>query len=106
VAGAASAPPDALTKCGCSADPGINTLLRLAVVYMVKDMRTTREQKEANTVHANKGQATLKLETPRWLVRPSAARIERNLLWSQPSHVAMSLRLGISYSFGTRQVPV
>jgi hypothetical protein len=47
---------------------------------MVRDMRTTREQKEANTVEQN--------------------------LWSQPSHSVVPFRLGISYARGTGQVPV
>jgi hypothetical protein len=52
---------------------------------MVKGMRTTREQKEANTV-------------------------ERNMMelkqWSHPSRAVKSFRLGISYALGTGQVPV
>jgi hypothetical protein len=59
---------------------GINALLSLVAVLMVRDMRTTREQKEANTV-------------------------ERNL-WSQPSYSVMPFRLSISYARGTGQVPV
>jgi hypothetical protein len=47
---------------------------------MVRDMKATREQKEANTV-------------------------ERNL-WSQPSYSVMPFRLSISYARGTGQVPV
>jgi hypothetical protein len=61
-------------------DRGINTLLSLVAVLMVRDMRATREQKEANTV-------------------------ERNL-WSQPSYSVMPFRLAISYVRGTGQVPV
>jgi hypothetical protein len=52
----------------------------LVAVLIVRHMRTTREQKEANTV-------------------------ERNL-WSQPSCAVMPFRLGISYARGTGQVPV
>jgi hypothetical protein len=62
-------------------------LLFFVGVLIVKDMRTTREQREANTVHADKFQANLKP-------------------WSRPSRVAMSCCLGISYASGTGRVPV
>jgi hypothetical protein len=73
---------------------------------MVKDMNTTREQKEANTVHTSKVEAKLRPQTQRWLSLPSSARIDRNHPWSQPSCVAMPFRLGASYAPGTGQVPV
>ena len=73
---------------------------------MVKDMKTTREQKEANTVYSNKALAKLKPETQRRHAQPSATRIDSNEPWSQPSCVAMSFRLGISHALGTGQVPV
>jgi hypothetical protein len=73
---------------------------------MVKDMKTTREQKEANTVHTNKALAKLKLETQRRHAQPSATRIDCNDPWSQPSCVATFFRQGISYVSGTGPVPV
>jgi hypothetical protein len=87
-------------------------MLRQVVgVFIVKDMRTAREQKEANTVQTNtvqtnKAQANLLPEIGRSHGQRSAARIERDYLWSRPSCSAMSLRLGASYAFSTGQVPV
>jgi hypothetical protein len=52
-------------------------------------MRTTRDQREASTVETN----IVKL------------KMRRNP-WRQPSHSAMSFRLGISYAHGTGPVPV
>jgi len=84
-------------------------------------MKTAREQREANTVktsaekmspekmsavHANKAQANLQPEVERTHAQRAAALIERAYLWSRPSCAIMSLRLGISYDFGTGQVPV
>ena len=86
-------------------------LRRVVGVFIVKDMRTAREQKEANTVQTNtvqtnKAQANLLPEIGRSHGQRSAARIERDYLWSRPSCSAMSLRLGASYAFSTGQVPV
>ena len=92
-------------------------MLRQVVgVFIVKDMRTAREQKEANTVQtntaqtntaqANKAQANLLPWIERSTGQRSATRIERDYLWSRPSCSAMSLRLGASYAFSTGQVPV
>jgi hypothetical protein len=58
----------------------------------MKDMRTAREQKEANTVEANTDQ----LETRLW----------RHYPCSLPSRAMMSTSLGIWNAFGTGQVPV
>jgi hypothetical protein len=85
---------------------GINTLLWLVGVLTVKDMRTTREQKEANTVYTDKVQANLKPETQRRFAQRAIARIERDYPWSRPSRVPMSCCLGISYATGTGRVPV
>ena len=68
-------------------------------------MRTTRKQKEANTVHTDKVQANLKPETQRWLAQRAAARIKSNYPWSRPSCAVMSFRLGTSYAHGIEQVP-
>ena len=86
-------------------------LRRVVGVFIVKDMRTAREQKEANTVQTNtvqtnKAQTKLLPEIQRSHGQRSATRIERDYLWSRPSCSAMSLRLGTSYAFGTGQVPV
>jgi hypothetical protein len=69
-------------------------------------MRTTREQKEANTVHTSKVEANLKPETQRRHAQRAAGGIERNYPWSRPSRVAVSFCLGISHALGTGQVPV
>ena len=69
-------------------------------------MRTTREQKEANTVHMNKVQANQKLATQRWHALGAAAGIERDYLWSRPSRFAMPFCLGTQYALGAEQVPV
>ena len=53
-----------------------------------------------------KAQANLLPEIGRSHGQRSAARIERDYLWSRPSCSAMSLRLGASYAFSTGQVPV
>jgi hypothetical protein len=53
-------------------------------------MRTTREQKEANTVERN-------------MMELNAMELKQ---WSRPSHSVMSFCLGISYALGTGQVPV
>ena len=83
-------------------------LRRIVGVFIVKYMRTTREQKEANTVQSrNTAQATnLKPGFQRSHGQQAAARIERDYLWSRPSCAAMSLRLGASYAIGTGPVPV
>ena len=82
-------------------------LRRMVGVFMVKDMRTAREQKEANTVQANQAQTTnLKPGFQRSHGQRAATRIERDSLWSRPSCAAMSLRLGTSYAIGTELVPV
>ena len=87
-------------------------LRRVVGVFIVKDMRTTREQKEANTVqskHAvpmNQAQINLKPGFQRSHGQRAAARIERDYLWSRPSCAAMSLCLGTSYAIGTGLVPV
>ena len=73
---------------------------------MVKHMRTTREQKEASTVHTDKVQANLKPEAQRTLAQRAVARIERDYPWSRPICSAMSRGLGISYAHGTGPVPV
>jgi hypothetical protein len=67
-------------------------------------MRTTREQKEANTVYTSKVEANLKPETQH--AQRAAAGIECNYPWSRPSRVAMSFCLGISHALGAGQVPV
>ena len=69
-------------------------------------MRTTREQKEANTVHTSKVQANLKPAPQQWHAQRVAAGIERNHSWTRPSRIAISFCLGISYALGTGQVPV
>ena len=69
-------------------------------------MSTTREQKEANTVHTSKIQANLKSETRQWHAQRMATGIERNYPWLRPSRVAMSFCLGMSYALGIGQVPV
>ena len=81
-------------------------LRRVVGVFIVKDMRTTREQKEANTVQQNQAQTHLKPGFQRSHGQWAAARIERGSLWSRPSCAAMSLRLGTSYAIGTGPVPV
>lgn len=87
-------------------------LRRLVVARIVKDMRTARGQKEANTVLTKntglegKGQANPKPRAQRWHGQRSATRIERDYLWSRPSCAAMSLGLGISFAVGTGPVPV
>jgi len=93
-------------------------LRRIVGVFIVKYMRTTREQKEANTVQlentaqlknaaqTNQAQANLKPGFQRSHGQQAAARIERDYLWSRPSCAAMSLRLGTSYAIGTGPVPV
>jgi hypothetical protein len=86
-------------------------VLRLFVgAPKVEDMRTAREQREANTVQQkpvqrNEDQANLRRETWRAHAQRADLRIERDSLWSRPSCAAMSLRLGISYAFGSGQVP-
>ncbi len=57
-------------------------------------------------MQANKAQANLLPEIERLHGQRSATRIERDYLWSRPSCLAMSLRLGTSYASGTGQVPV
>jgi len=60
-----------------------------------------------NTVQLNKVQiANLKPGFQRSHGQPAAAGIERDYLWSRPSCLAMSLRLGTSYAIGTGLVPV
>jgi len=81
-------------------------LLWLVSVLIVKDMRTAREQKEANTVYTDKVQANLKPETQRWLAQRAIARMERNHPWLRPSRVAMPFCLGTQYALGAGQVPV
>jgi hypothetical protein len=81
-------------------------LLRLVAVHIVRDMRTTREQKEANTVHTDQVQANLKPETQRRLAQRAVARIERDYPWLRPSCAVMPFRLGTSYARGTGRVPV
>jgi hypothetical protein len=81
-------------------------LRRVVGVFIVKDMRTAREQEEANTVRIKPVQANLPLEIQRSHGQRSAARIERDYLWSRPSCSAMSLRPGTSYAIGTGLVPV
>jgi hypothetical protein len=81
-------------------------LRRVVGVFIVKDMRTTREQKEANTVRTNQAQTNLKPGFQRSHGQWAATRIERDYLWSRPSCTAMSLRLGTSYAIGTGLVPV
>jgi hypothetical protein len=81
---------------------GINTLLLFAGILTIRDMKTTREWEEANTVEGN----TLALETQLRHARRSVARCRRNYPWSQPSLAIMPTALGISYAFGNGQVPV
>ena len=82
-------------------------LRRVVGVFIVKDMRTAREQKEANTVQTNTVQANnLKPGFKRSHGQLAAARIERDYLWSRPSCPVMSLHLGTSYAIGTGLVPV
>ena len=71
---------------------GINTLPSSVAAFTMKDMKTARGQKEANTVEANTGQ----LE-----IRPRC-----HYPCSLPSRAIMSTNLGISDAFGTGQVPV
>lgn len=91
---------------------GINVLRWIVGVFTVKDMRTAREQREANTVQSTKMQldkvqiTNLKPGFQRSHGQSAAAGIERDYLWSRPSCRAMSLRLGASYAIGTGLVPV
>lgn len=57
-------------------------------------------------MHTSKVQANLKPATQPRHAQRAVAGIEHNYPWSQPSGVAMSFCLGISYALGTGQVPV
>jgi len=87
-------------------------------VFTVKDVRTAREQREANKVQSTKVQLNAKAQVNKVQItnlkpgfqrshgQSAAAGIERDYLWSRPSCLAMSLRLGTSYAIGTGLVPV
>jgi hypothetical protein len=77
---------------------GINMLPCFVGALTIRDMKTARQQKEANTVEGNKVQ----LETQLW----RAARSQCDNPWSRPSCAIMSIGLGISGAFGSGQVPV
>ena len=71
---------------------GINTLPSLVAAFIMKDMRTAREQKEASTVEAMTGQ---------W-----KTRLRHDYPCSLPSRAVTSTRLDIWNAFGIGQVPV
>jgi hypothetical protein len=92
---------------GLARDPiaEINTLPRRVGLLIVRCIRTTREQKEANTVHTNRVKANLP-EPQRQHAQRATTRIASDYPWSLPSRVIMSFCLGISYALGAGQVPV
>ena len=72
---------------------------------MVIDMRTAREQREADTVLAKRTMMeNLKMQQGR--KQRAIIRIERSFLWSRPADAVTCLHLSSSYSTDTGPVPV
>lgn len=84
---------------------GINRLPDLVATRMVVDMRTAREQREANTVLAKHAMLD-NLRQQQWHAQRAIIRIEDESPWSRPSCAIMSLCLGNIYAFGNGPVPV
>jgi len=98
-------PQGIFTANGCTAPSErgeINTLRSFVNAFTIRDMKSAREQREANTVEGS----AIQLKTQLRHAWRADTRSERNYPWSRPCRAIMCTGLGTSLSFGSGQVPV